>query len=215
MNKFDEVLNSGKLYKVWEFTDASSTYCQDLELVERYNSLGYSQAAEKEKANILRKLFAEIGEGSYIQAPFHAMCGGRHVHLGKNVYFNFNATFVDDAQIFVGDNTMVAPNVTLATGSHPVSPKLRAEGYGCNKPIHVGKNCWLGSNVIVLAGVTVGDNSIIGAGSVVTRDIPANCFAAGSPARVIRGITPEDDIYYDHGKLIEENIVTIEDIKDC
>lgn len=214
MDKIDEVLNSGKLYKVWEFTGECPTYCRDLDLVEKFNSLGYSKQAEAEKAKILKELFAEIGEGSYIQAPFHAMCAGRHVHLGKNVYFNFNATFVDDAQIYVGDNTMVAPNVTIATGSHPISPKLRMEGYGCNKPVHIGKNCWLGSNVVVLPGVTIGDNSVIGAGSVVTRDIPANCFAAGNPARVIRKITEEDDVYYDHGKPIAENIVRLEDIKN-
>ena len=207
MNKVEEVLNSGKIYKVMEWTNKDERYHEYLQMMERYNSLGYTQEAEKEKAIILRELFAEAGEGAYIQAPYHAMWGGRHVHLGKNVYVNFNSTFVDDAQIYIGDGTMLAPNVTIVAASHPMSPKLRAEGYGCNKPVYIGKNVWIASNVTVLPGVHIGDNSVIGAGSVVTHDIPDNVFAAGNPAKIIREITEEDDIYYDHGKLISENIV--------
>ena len=207
MNKVEEVLNSGKIYKVMEWTNKDERYHEYLQMMERYNSLGYTQEAEKEKAIILRELFAEAGEGAYIQAPYHAMWGGRHVHLGKNVYVNFNSTFVDDALIYIGDGTMLAPNVTIVAASHPMSPKLRAEGYGCNKPVYIGKNVWIASNVTVLPGVHIGDNSVIGAGSVVTHDIPDNVFAAGNPAKIIREITEEDDIYYDHGKLISENIV--------
>ena len=176
-------------------------------MMEEYNSAGYTPDGEEKKKKILKEVFAEAGEGAYIQAPYHAMWGGHHVHLGKNVYVNFNATFVDDAQIYIGDGTMIAPNVTIIAASHPMSPKLRAEGYGCNKPVYIGKNVWIASNVTVLPGIHIGDNSVIGAGSVVTKDVPANVFAAGNPAKIIREITDDDNLYYDHGKLISENII--------
>lgn len=98
--------------------------------MEEYNRLGYSPEAEAKKQEILRGLFAEVGDGAYIQAPYHAMWGGHHVHLGSNVYINFNCTLVDDAQITIGNGTMIAPNVTIVAASHPVSPKLRAEDCG-------------------------------------------------------------------------------------
>lgn len=207
MNEVEEVLNSGKIYKVMEWTDKDGCYYKYLQMMEKYNSLGYTIEAEKEKQEILKELFAEVGENAYIQAPYHAMWGGRHVHLGNNVYINFNSTFVDDAQIYIGDGTMIAPNVTIIAASHPISPKLRAEGYGCNKPVYIGKNVWIASNVTILPGVHIGDNSVIGAGSVVTKDIPSNVIALGNPAKILREITAKDDIYYDHGKLISKNIV--------
>lgn len=207
MTEYEEIMNSGKLYRVMELTGRDPRYYDYLQQMEAYNALGYTPQAEREKRRMLRELFAEAGEGAYIQAPYHAMWGGRHVHLGKNVYVNFNCTFVDDAKIYIGDGTMIAPNVTIIAASHPVSPKLRAEGYGCNWPVHIGKNVWIASNVTILPGVRIGDNTVIGAASVVTRDIPANVIAVGSPARVLREITPDDDVYYDHGKLISENIV--------
>lgn len=207
MNEVEEMLNSGKIYKVMEWTDKDGDYHKYLQMMEMYNSLGYTPEAEEKKADILRDLFAEVGEGAYIQAPYHAMWGGKHVHLGKNVYVNFNSTFVDDAQIYIGDGAMLAPNVTIVAASHPMSPKLRAEGYGCNKPVYIGKNVWIASNVTILPGVHIGDNSVIGAGSVVTKDVPESVFAAGNPAKIIREITKDDDIYYDHGKLISENMV--------
>ena len=203
----EEIMNSGKLYKVGELTDEHGNFYESLQLMEEYNAAGYTQEGLEKKSEILRKLFAEVGENAYIQAPYHAMWGGRHVHLGKNVYINFNCTLVDDAHIYIGEGTLLAPNVTIVAASHPMSPKLRAEGYGCNEPVYIGKNVWLASNVIVLPGVHIGDNSVIGAGAVVTRDIPANAFAVGNPARVLREITADDDIYYNHGKLISENLV--------
>jgi len=207
VNEVEEMINSGKIYKVMEWTDKDGHYHEYLQMMEMYNSLGYTPEAEEKKADILRDLFAEVGEGAYIQAPYHAMWGGKHVHLGKNVYVNFNSTFVDDAQIYIGDGTMLAPNVTIVAASHPMSTKLRAEGYGCNKPVYIGKNVWIASNVTILPGVHIGDNSVIGAGSVVTKDVPESVFAAGNPAKIIREITKDDDIYYDHGKLISENMV--------
>ena len=210
MTDLEQKLNSGKVYQVIAQENQDPRFSEYLEKMEKYNTLGYTERAEKEKQQILKELFAEIGNNSYIQAPYHAMWGGRHVHLGKNVYINFNCTFVDDAQVYIGDDTLIAPNVTIITASHPISPALRAQKYGCNWPVFIGKNVWIASNVTILPGVTIGDNSVIGACSVVTKDIPANVVAMGTPAKVVREITPDDDIYYDHGKLIAENMAKTE-----
>ena len=156
-----------------------------------------TRPTESEKRQeLLKEMFAEIGEDCYIEPPFHANWGGKHVHFGKCVYANFNFTAVDDTHIYVGDYTMFGPNVILATAGHPILPKLRQEAYQQNMPVHIGKNCWLGAGVIVLPGVTIGDNTVIGAGSVVTKDIPSNVVAVGNPCRVLREINEHDKKYY-------------------
>ena len=160
---------------------------------------------EKREA-LLRELFAEIGEGCYIEPPLHANWGGRHVHLGKHVYANFNLTLVDDTHITIGDYTMIGPNVVIATGGHPILPSLRQEGYQYNAPVHIGKNCWLGAGVIVVPGVTIGDNTVVGAGSVVTKDLPGNVVAAGNPCRVLRPINEHDEIYYFKNRTIRDSL---------
>ena len=156
-----------------------------------------TRPTESEKRQeLLKEMFAEIGEDCYIEPPFHANWGGKHVHFGKCVYANFNFTAVDDTHIYVGDYTMFGPNVILATAGHPILPKLRQEAYQYNMPVHIGKNCWLGAGVIVLPGVTIGDNTVIGAGSVVTKDIPSNVVAIGNPCRILREINEHDKKYY-------------------
>lgn len=160
---------------------------------------------EKREA-LLRELFAEIGEGCYIEPPLHANWGGRHVHLGKHVYANFNLTLVDDTHITIGDYTMIGPNVVIATGGHPILPSLRQEGYQYNAPVHIGKNCWLSAGVIVVPGVTIGDNTVVGAGSVVTKDLPGNVVAVGNPCRVLRPINEHDEIYYFKNRTIRDSL---------
>ena len=147
-----------------------------------------------------------VGEGCYIEPPFHANLGGAHVHFGKYVYANFNLTCVDDTHIYVGDCTMFGPNVTLATAGHPILPELREKGYQFNMPIRIGRNCWLGAGVIVLPGVTIGDNVVVGAGSVVTRDLPDNVVAAGTPCRVLREAGGRDREYYYKDRRIVEPV---------
>ena len=98
---------------------------------------------------------------------------------------------------------MIGPNVVLATAGHPILPELRPDAYQFNLPIHIGKNCWLGAGVIVMPGVSIGDNTVIGAGSVVTRDIPANVVAYGTPCKVVREISEQDKIYYHGDKKID------------
>ena len=123
--------------------------------------------------------------------------------MGDHVYANFNLVLVDDAVIEIGDNVMIGPNVVLCTGTHPVSPRLRAKEIQYNKRVKVGSGVWIGANTMVMPGVTIGENSIIGAGSVVTKDIPANVVAFGNPCKVYREITEEDEKYYDKDKLID------------
>ena len=109
---------------------------------------------------------------------------------------------MDDTHIYIEDHVLFGPNVTVCTAAHPISPDLRLKPYEYNKPIRIRRNAWIGGNVIILPGVTIGENSIIGAGSVVTKDIPANVIAVGNPCKVLRPITEEDDRFYDHGKPI-------------
>ena len=155
---------------------------------------------------MLKEMFAEIGEGCYIEPPLHANWGGHHVHFGKYVYANFNLTLVDDTHIYVGDYTMFAPNVVLATASHPILPILRERAYQYNAPISIGRNCWIGAGAIILPGITIGDNTVVGAGSVVTKDLPSNVVAVGNPCRVLREISQKDKEVYFKNRPISEDI---------
>ena len=186
-------MHSGEIYDgADEEIAREQTLC--LDRLYDYNMTRPTQP-EKRKA-LLKEMFAEIGEDCYIEPPLHANWGGKFVHLGNHVYANFNLTLVDDTHIYIGDRTKLGPNVVIATAGHPIVPELRMQGLQFNMPVHIGKNCWLGSGVLVMPGVTIGDNSVIGAGSVVTRDIPANVVAVGNPCKVLRPINDRDREYY-------------------
>ena len=191
--KLDDYLHSGELYLPMD-PDIMKQQFVCLDRLFRYNQLAPSQQAEK--TALLKEMFAEIGEGCYIETPFYSNFGGRNVHFGKDIYANFNLTLVDDTHIYVGDNTMFGPGVTVATAGHPIQPELRRRGMQYNAPVHIGSNCWIGAGAIILPGVTIGDNTVIGAGSVVTKDIPANVVAVGNPCRVLRPVGERDDRYY-------------------
>lgn len=179
-------------------------YCNDevlmneqmksLELLYDFNQTRPSEQDKRDK--MLKKMFAEIGEDCYIEPPFHANWGGKNVHFGNGVYANFNLTMVDDCDIFVGNNVLFGPNVTVSAGTHPIHPELRSKQAQYNIPIHIGNNVWIGANSVILPGVNIGDNSVIGAGSVVTKDIPSNVVAVGNPCRVLREINENDMKYY-------------------
>ena len=172
--------------------------------MDRLYDFNHTRPTEPDKrVKLLKELFAEVGEGCFIEPPLHANWGGHHVHLGKNVYANFNLTLVDDTHIYIGDYTMIGPNVVIATAGHPILPELRELGYQYNATVHIGRNCWLGAGVIILPGVTVGDNTVIGAGSVVTKDIPPNVLAAGNPCGVLREISEHDKEYYFKDRRID------------
>lgn len=161
----------------------------------------------EKKMQYLKETFAECGEGNYIELPFRANWGGRHVHFGSGIYANFNLTLVDDGHIYVGDKVMFGPNVTIATANHPISPKLRERALQYNKDVHIGENAWIGAGVIIVPGVTIGKNTVIGAGSVVTKDIPDNVVAVGNPCRVLREISDRDrEFFYRDERIDWENL---------
>ena len=189
----NEKIHSGNIYNPAD-DDIVIIQTACLEKLYEYNNTRPSEG--QIRTALLKNMFAEIGENCYIEPPLHSNWGGKHVHFGNNVYANFNLTLVDDTHIYVGDYTMMGPNVVIATAGHPILPELREKAYQFNIPVNIGKNCWLGAGVIVLPGVTIGDNTVIGAGSVVTKDIPANVVAVGNPCRVLREINEHDKEYY-------------------
>jgi galactoside O-acetyltransferase len=164
---------------------------------EKLYDYNRTRPGEQEKRReLLRHMFAEIGEGCHIETPLHANWGGHHAHFGRGIYCNSNLTLVDDEHIYIGDYCMIAPNVVIATSGHPVLPLLREHHYVYNVPVRIGRNVWIGSGVQVLPGVSIGDNAVIGAGSVVANDIPANVVALGIPCRVVREIGERDTQYF-------------------
>lgn len=177
---------------------------QCLDKLYDFNHTRPTEVARRQE--LMTELFAEVGENCYIEPPLHANWA-KHTHLGKNVYANFNLTLVDDTHIYIGDHVMIGPNVTLATAGHPVDPEYRRKVAQFNIPIHIENNVWIGANSVVLPGITIGENSVIGAGSVVTKDIPANVVAVGNPCKVLRPIGDHDKEFYFKNRRFEEGSV--------
>jgi maltose O-acetyltransferase len=151
---------------------------------------GFNGAAPGDDAPHLRALaglFGAFGEGTVVMAPFQCDYG-YNIRIGRNGFVNYGCVFLDCAPITLGDDVQVAPGVQLYTATHPVDPAMRRAGPESALPITIGDGVWLGGGAIVLPGVTVGENTVVGAGSVVTRDLPANVVAAGNPCRVLRAI---------------------------
>lgn len=170
-----------------------------------FNQLKPSEFEKKER--YMQELFAECGEGTYIELPLRANWGGHHVYLGSHVYINFNLMLVDDGNIYIGDKVMIGPNVMIATANHPVNAKLRGRGLQYNRDVRIGENTWIGGSVSIVPGVTIGANTIIGAGSVVTKDIPDNVVAVGNPCRVLREVGEHDrEYFYKNEKIDWENL---------
>ena len=144
---------------------------------------------KEERTSLLAKLFGKE-TGAWIQPPF--FCDyGTNIVLGKKVFFNFNCVVLDCAQVTIGDNVLFAPSVQIYTATHPIGAAERRKWLESAKPITIGSDVWVGGGAIICPGVTIGDRSVIGAGSVVTRDIPSDVIAAGNPARIIRSLPPE------------------------
>ena len=202
-----EKIHSGDIY--WPSDESIMTeQLGYLDLMDEYNRT--PRRLQKERGEMLKKLFAEVVENCYIESPYFANWGGHHVHLGSNVYANAGLKLVDDTHIYIGDCTMLGPNVVLATAGHPIDPELRGRGLQYNLPVRIGRNCWLGAGVIVMPGVTIGDNTVIGAGSIVTKDIPANVVAVGNPCRVLRPVGQHDREYYWRDKKIDPKLFETE-----
>lgn len=196
-----EKMLAGKIYDPSD-KELSETRLKAHKLSARYNSLFEDE--EETRNKILSELIPDMGKGTYIQGPIQ-FDYGRFTSFGENCYANFNFTVLDVCPVKIGDNVFFGPNCMLATPVHPFryqerNIKFREDGTAYDdeyaKPITIGSNCWLASNVVVTGGVTIGEGCVIGAGSVVTRDIPANSLAAGNPCRVIREITEKDSIKY-------------------
>lgn len=195
-----EKMHSGDLY----LPNDPEVMDEQIKCLEKLYDFNRTRPSELDKrAKMLKEMFCEIGDNCYIEPPFHSNFGGKHCHFGSNIYANFNLTLVDDTHIFVGDNTMFGPNVTIATAGHPITPELRQKGYQYNAPVHIGKNCWLGAGVIVLPGISIGDNVVIGAGSIVTKDLPSNVVAVGNPCKILREVNDRDKEYYFKGRKID------------
>ena len=195
-------MSTGELYEPTD-PEAARLQAQCLLLQNEYNDT--SPLDTEKRSELLTKMFKKVGKSCYIEPPLHANWAGRFCTLGDYVYANFNLTMVDDGEIVIGSHVMFGPNVTLTTAGHPVQPNLRYFGIQSNQPIHIEDNVWIGANVVVLPGVTIGKNSVIGAGSVVTKDIPANVVAVGVPCRVLRPISEKDDVYYYKDRKIDWN----------
>ena len=169
-------------------------------LVEQFNAL--PPEAMEERMALNRELFGSCGKNVWIVPPMK-LAVGKYISIGERCYFNAGTTFIDDWKIDIGDGCLFGPNVTICTTGHPISPKHRHDGM-YSFPVKIGNGCWIGANVTIMPGVTIGDNSVIGAGSVVTRDIPANVVAFGSPCRVYRQIDERDDEFYFAGHRFED-----------
>lgn len=203
MSEMKDKMHTGELY----FPNDKEILAEQEKCLEKLYDFNMTRPSEmKKRQEMLKDMFAEIGENCYIEPPFHANWGGKHVHFGNNVYANFGLTMVDDTHIYVGDCTMFGPNVIVASAGHPIRPDLRAKAYQYNFPVRIGKNCWIGAGAILVPGITVGDNVVIGAGSVVTKDIPSNSVAVGNPCRVLREVNERDFEYYFKDRKIPEEL---------
>lgn len=171
---FAEILESRKLVQEFNRTD-----CTDFDKLQ----------------NLTQKLIGKVGKNCTITQPFYCDYG-KHITIGDNFFANYNCVILDVAKVEIGNNVFFAPNVSVYTAGHPIHHIPRTALWEYGAPVKIGNNCWIGGNTVINPGVSVGDNTVIGSGSVVTKDIPSNVIAAGNPCKVIREITDEDKKYY-------------------
>lgn len=171
-------------------------------LTQELNSIDRSDF--EKIGQIVKELFGK-SEGAFVNPPFYCDYG-THIEVGKNFFANYNCTILDVARVIIGDNCQLAPNVAIYTAGHPVHPDTRNTAYEYGIEVTIGDNVWIGGNTVICPGVHVGCNTVIGAGSVVTKDIPDWVIAAGNPCRVIRKITDEDKKYYFRDRQFDEEV---------
>lgn len=177
-------------------------------ILQRLNTVDRSDF--EEIGRIVKELLGK-SEGAFINPPFYCDYGS-HIQVGKNLFANYNCTIIDVAKVTIGDNCQLAPNVSIYTAGHPVHPASRNSMYEYGIEVTIGDNVWIGGNTVILPGVHIGSNTVIGAGSVVTRDIPEWVVAGGNPCKVIREITESDRKYYYRNREFDEEVW--EQIKD-
>lgn len=198
-----------------ERRDAGLPYIADEEVLAQYRRcralLDRLNRAPFDDLELHRTIASELlgeSENAVINPPF--FCDyGFNIRAGKNLYINYNCTILDVCRVTIGDNCLMAPNVSIYTAGHPLHPAARAAGYEYGAPVTIGDNVWIGGGAMILPGVTVGSNCVIAAGSVVTKDVPDWSLAAGNPCRVIRRITDEDFAFYFKDKRFSEDELTV------
>lgn len=188
MSREKDKMLSGELYKSFD-AELLAERQRAKGIVFRYNSLQPSMIEERNE--LLKSLFGSVKGNFFIEPPFRCDYGC-NIEIGENFYANYNLVILDCAKVTIGDNVLIGPNVGIYTAGHPLHFELRNEEWEFACPITIEDNVWIGGNVVLNPGVTVGRNSVVGSGSVVTKDIPANVVAAGNPCRVIREITDAD-----------------------
>ena len=199
MKSEKEKMISGKPYKA--FGDellAERQYAK--EMIFDFNSLRPNQIDERNE--ILKRLLGKTKDKYFIEPPFRCDYG-YNIEIGENFYSNYNLIILDCAPVKIGDNVLIGPNVSIYTAGHPLHYEIRNQEYEYAFPIIIGDNVWIGGNVVINPGVSIGENSVIGSGSVVTKDIPKNVIAIGNPCKVLRVITDDDKHYYFKSLKIE------------
>jgi maltose O-acetyltransferase len=190
MGEMKERMLRGELYRAGD-PELAADHARAQELLERYNATPH--AAQTERDRLLRTLLGEVGEGVVVKPPFRCDYG-TSIALGARTFVNYGCVMLDVASIRIGADCQLATGVQLLTATHPVDPEARRLGWEYAEPIALGDNVWLGGGVVVCPGVTIGDDTVVGAGAVVTRDLPAGVVAAGNPARVLREIGEQDAV---------------------
>lgn len=191
MNQKERMLN-GLPYKAW-MDGLTEERRENKKKIYRYNQLSPDEGEEQDK--LIRSIIGKCGESIFIEQPFHCDYG-YNIEVGNNFYANYNLTILDVGKVKIGENAMIAPNVSIYTAGHPIHSDSRNSGYEYGISITIGDNVWIGGNVVINPGVHIGNNVVIGSGSVVTKDIPDNAIAVGNPCKVIRYITEEERKYY-------------------
>jgi len=199
MNQLERMLK-GDLY-ISDANELNEMKTYLLGRMHQYNHSDYNDFLLRDK--LIKEILGGHKDTLKITPPVY-FDYGKHTFIGRDFYANFDCIFLDVNTITIGDNVMFGPRVGLYTAGHPIDADIRNEGLEFGLPIKIGNNVWIGGNAIVMPGVTIGDNSIIGAGSVVTKDIPAHVIAVGNPCKVVRKITAEDKLYWEAKKKVYE-----------
>ena len=190
MGEMKDRIARGELYNGTD-DDLTAEYRRAQEILERYNASAFAEQDLRDR--LLRELLKECGEGVHVRPPFRLEYGTA-VSIGAGTFFNYDCLMLDVAPVTVGADCQVASRVQFITATHPIDPHVRRLGWETAEPIVVGDNVWLSSGVILCPGVTIGDDTVVGAGAVVTRDLPAGVVAYGVPARVVREISEADRV---------------------
>ncbi len=179
-------------YKAW-MDGLSEERTENKKKIFKYNNMDSGDVAGKDM--LIKEILGKTGNTVCIESPFHCDYG-YNIEVGENFFANYNLVILDVAKVKIGDNAQIAPNVAIYTAGHPIHPDSRNSGYEYGIDITIGDNVWIGGNTCIMPGVKVGNNVVIGGGSVVTKDLPDNVIAVGNPCRIVREITEEDRDYY-------------------